>query len=199
MNIFVLDKDPIISAQMQCDKHIVKMPLETAQMLCSVWHRYGSADRVPYKEAHKNHPCTLWAGDDAHNYDWLWRHGMELCFEYTRRYNNIHKCQAVIMDLTIDNVGFAFEHLTRQGQLHPQCMPDEYKCASPFNGGRADDAVLAYRKYYVNDKKDIAKWNKTRPMPDWYAHKKYRTGYDYARMREEWVELDAPSKIKDND
>ena len=41
MNIFVLDKSPIISAQMQCDKHIVKMPLETAQMLCSVWHRYG--------------------------------------------------------------------------------------------------------------------------------------------------------------
>jgi len=189
MNIFILDKDPIISAQMQCDKHIVKMPLETAQMLCSVWHRYGSADRVPYKEAHKNHPCTLWAGNDAHNYDWLWQHGMELCFEYTRRYNNIHKCQSVIMDLTIDNVGFAFEHMSRQGTPHPQCMPDEYKC---------DDSVLAYRKYYVNDKKDIAKWNKTRPMPDWYANKTYRTGYDYARMREEWVELDAHKTYKED-
>ena len=41
MNIFVLDESPVTSAQMQCDKHIVKMPLETAQMLCSVWHRYG--------------------------------------------------------------------------------------------------------------------------------------------------------------
>ena len=65
MNIFILDESPIISAQMQCDKHIVKMPLETAQMLCSVWHRYGQADRVPYKEAHRNHPCTLWAGDEC--------------------------------------------------------------------------------------------------------------------------------------
>ena len=107
---------------------------------------------------------------------------MELCFEYTRRYNNIHKCQSVIMDLTIDNVGFAFEHISRQGTPHPQCMPDEYKC---------DDSVLAYRKYYVNDKKDIAKWEKSRPAPDWYTNKKYRTGYDYPNMREEWVELDA--------
>ena len=99
MNIFVLDECPIISAQMQCDKHVVKMPLETAQMLCSVWHRYGLGDKVPYREAHKNHPCTLWAGDSAENYEWLWHHGMELCFEYTRRYNKIHKCQQVIMDL----------------------------------------------------------------------------------------------------
>ena len=70
MNIFVLDKSPIISAQMQCDKHIVKMPLETAQMLCSVWHRYGQGMNVPYKEAHKNHPCTLWAMETRSNYEW---------------------------------------------------------------------------------------------------------------------------------
>ena len=175
MNIFVLDESPIISAQMQCDKHIVKMPLETAQMLCSVWHRYGSGDRVPltlggtpYKETHKNHPCTLWAGNDAHNYDWLWRHGMELCFEYTRRYNNIHKCQAVIMDLTIDNVGFAFEHMSRQGTPHPQCMPDIYKEQDGFFPPEVA-TVRAYRKYYVHEKKDIAKWEKSRPMPDWYT------------------------------
>ena len=186
MNIFILDKDPIISAQMQCDKHIVKMPLETAQMLCSVWHRYGLGDTVPYKEAHRNHPCTLWAGNDGANYQWLWRHGMELCFEYTRRYNKIHKCQQVIMNISLADTllapDFIFDKMSTEITPHPQCMPDEYKC---------DDPVLAYRKYYVNDKKDIAKWNKTRPMPDWYANKTYRTGYDYARMREEWVELDA--------
>ena len=183
MNIFVLDKSPIISAQMQCDKHIVKMPLETAQMLCSVWHRYGLGDKVPYKEAHKKHPCTLWAGDSMDNYNWLWLHGMELCFEYTRRYNKIHKCQQVIMDLSYPSPSkFNFDNYF--GTPHPQCMPDEYKCAS-------DESVLAYRKYYVNDKKDIAKWEKSGLMPDWYANKKYRTGYDYPNMREEWVDLDA--------
>ena len=187
MNIFVLDECPVISAQMQCDKHIVKMPLETTQMLCSVWHRYGVGDKVPYKEAHKKHPCTLWTGDSAENYDWLWQHGMELCFEYTRRYNKIHKCQQVIMDLLIDNCEFEFDNIGSHGTPHPQCMPDEYKCAF-------DDAVQAYRKYYVNDKKDIAKWEKSGLMPDWYANKKYRTGYDYPNMREEWVELE-----KEND
>ena len=180
MNIFVLDKDPIISAQMQCDKHVVKMPLETAQMLCSVWHRYGSADRVPYKEAHKNHPCTLWAGNDAYNYDWLWQHGMELCFEYTRRYNKIHRCQQVIMELTIDNVGFAFEHMSRQGQPHPQAMPDEYKVSY----GSLADTVTAYRQYYANEKKDIAKWEKSRPMPEWYASGAYKTDPDYVNRND---------------
>ena len=171
MNIFVLDEDPVIAAQMQCDKHIVKMPLETAQMLCSVWHRYGLGDKVPYKEAHKKHPCTLWAGDSMDNYNWLWLHGMELCFEYTRRYNKIHKCQQVIMDLSYPSPSkFNFDNYF--GTPHPQCMPDEYKCAS-------DESVLAYRKYYVNDKKDIAKWEKGRDAPDWYTNKKYRTGYDY--------------------
>ena len=77
-----------------------------------------------------------------------------------------------------------FYYCDTNGTVHPQCMPDEYKCAS-------DESVLAYRKYYVNDKKDIAKWEKSRPAPDWYTNKKYRTGYDYARMREEWVDLDA--------
>ena len=38
MNIFVLDEDPTIAAQMQCDKHVVKMIVESAQML-STAHR----------------------------------------------------------------------------------------------------------------------------------------------------------------
>jgi len=175
MNIFVLDKSPIISAQMQCDKHIVKMPLETAQMLCSVFHRHGQGDKVPYKEAHKNHPCTLWAGDSADNFSWLVQHGMELCFEYTRRYNKIHKCQQVIMDIRETDWG-TLQYKPMEITPHPQCMPDKYKCireggylteqmSSQYGG---NDAVLAYRRYYVNDKKDIAKWEKSRPMPDWY-------------------------------
>ena len=117
------------------------------------------------------------------NYDWLWRHGMELCFEYTRRYNNIHKCQAVIMDLTIDNVGFAFEHMSRQGTPHPLCIPDVHK--------EEDNAVLSYRRYYANDKKDIAKWEKTRPMPDWYASGAYKIDVDFDIMNKEFANLGA--------
>ena len=41
MNIFVLDRNPTIAAQMACDKHVVKMILETAQMLCTVARNNG--------------------------------------------------------------------------------------------------------------------------------------------------------------
>ena len=183
MNIFVLDECPIQSAQMQCDKHIVKMPLETAQMLCSVWHRHGQGDKVPYREVHKKHPCTLWTGDSLLNYDWLWKHGMELCFEYTRRYNKIHKCQQVIMDLEVYQCSFAFP-IRDYGTPHPQCMPDEYKSTELRIHS---NTVRAYRRYYVNDKKDIAKWEKSRPMPDWYD-----VGNDYYKMTEKELESFKP-------
>ena len=169
MNIFVLDECPIQSAQMQCDKHIVKMPLETAQMLCSVWHRHGQGDKVPYREVHKNHPCTLWTGDSAENYEWLWQHGMELCFEYTRRYNKIHKCQQVIMDL--DKVHATMFPVDTNGTPHPQCMPDEYKSTELRIHS---NTVRAYRRYYVNGKKDIAKWEKSRAVPKWFTMESYK-------------------------
>jgi hypothetical protein len=169
MNIFVVDECPVLSAQMLCDKHIVKMPLETAQMLCSVWHRYGEGDKVPYKEVHKNHPCTLWAGDSAENYEWLWQHGMELCFEYTRRYNKIHKCQQVIMDLHKLHATM-FYYCDTNGTPHPQAMPDEYKSTKLRIHS---NTVKAYRTYYVNAKKSIAKWEKSRPMPQWFTKESY--------------------------
>ena len=69
MNIFVTDPSPTLSAQQLPDKHIVKMPLETCQMLSIVcsekWgHGYGDLHRLdgqPYKTekgAFRNHPCT---------------------------------------------------------------------------------------------------------------------------------------------
>ena len=74
--------------------------------------------------------------------------------EYTARYGKVHKSIDVIQDL-IDNP----PDLPNKG-LTPfaQAMPDDYKC---------NDAVSAYRKYYINDKKDIAVW-KYSETPDWY-------------------------------
>jgi hypothetical protein len=56
---------------------------------------------------------------------------------------------------------------------HPQCMPEEYKEQDGFFSPEVA-SVRAYRKYYINDKKDIAKWNKSRPMPDWFTDKTYK-------------------------
>tara|TARA_Y100001938_G_scaffold150881_1_gene244091 strand:- start:26904 stop:27347 length:444 start_codon:yes stop_codon:yes gene_type:complete len=146
------------------------MPLETAQMLCSVFHRHGQGHLVPYREVHKNHPCTLWAGDSADNFCWLVQHGMELCFEYTRRYNKIHKCQQVIMDLRETDWG-TLQYQDTEKTPHPQCMPDKYKSTKLRIH---NNAVRAYRRYYVNDKKDIAKWEKSRPMPKWFTMEGYK-------------------------
>ena len=157
MNIFRVDNDPVKSAQMLCDKHIVKMPLETAQMLCSVWHRYNFGHLVKYKEAYKNHPCTRWAGDSKENYRWLVKHGLELCEEYTRRYDKEHKCHRVIWSIAVAPSFILDDKATPQ----PQCMPDEYKVL--------DNAVQAYKNYYIGAKSKIAQWNKSRGVPAWYT------------------------------
>ena len=87
MNIFVVHQDPKTSAQQLCDKHVVKMILESAQMLCSA---YPNGD-APYKRAFYNHPCTIWARESQENYEWLLDHAYAMCQEYTRRYSKVHK------------------------------------------------------------------------------------------------------------
>lgn len=90
MNIFVLDENPRIAASLHCDVHVVKMILETTQILCTVRHLTG--DPVPdgYKPTHANHPCTKWARESSGNYLWLcgllyWLHD-----EYECRYKRVH-------------------------------------------------------------------------------------------------------------
>ena len=94
MNIFVVDEDPVVAAQQLCDKHVVKMILETAQMLCTVARNHGH--EAPYKVAHPKHPCTLWVGKSAANWQWLIDHGLAMAAEYTRRYGRKHKSEEVI-------------------------------------------------------------------------------------------------------
>ena len=153
MNIFVLHHNPAKAAQMQCDKHVIKMILETAQMLCTVVHAQGIV--APYKATHKKHPCTLWAGKSKQNWNWLVDHGMALCGEYTKRYVKIHKseqhirwCKSLSIDLP--NIGLL---------PFAQAMPQQYrnKCA-----------VSAYRAYYCGEKANFATWKlKT---PSWWPN-----------------------------
>ena len=145
MNIFVLDTDPNTAAILHCDKHIVKMPLETAQMLSTVC---GG----PYKPTHANHPCTVWARASTANYSWLWHLGIFLSEEYTYRYGKTHKCQAIIKSLSEPPASVPV------GERTPfaQAMPPECQHA---------DAVLAYQQYYAAHKQHLAAW-KFRPKPD---------------------------------
>ena len=131
MNIFVLHADPQIAAQHHCDKHVVKMILETAQMLCSAQHRYGSP--APYKAAYVNHPCTKWAGDSKANYLWLVALGLALGKEYTERYGKIHKSIAVIQQVATPPDSMPDAGLT----TFAQAMPEQYKDYDPVTAYRA--------------------------------------------------------------
>ena len=142
MNIFFLHKHPVIAAQMQCDKHVVKMVLETAQMLSTAVRAQGHD--VGYKSAYPKHPMTLWVNQSADNFRWAWLHGMSLAKEYTNRYDKIHKSQKILEQL--ENYATGDENHIPEP---PQCMPDQYK---------TDNYVTAYRNYYVGDKKRFAKY-----------------------------------------
>lgn len=154
MNIFVLDKNPRIAAQMACDKHVIKMILETAQMLCTVaWRQDIPAH---YRSTHKNHPCTLWASKSQGNWDWLIKHGLALCAEYTKRYGKIHKSQRIIEHCS----KFALKFDRREQTPFAQAMPPQY---------RHECAVTAYRAYYHGEKASFATWKTDKPK--WWRGK----------------------------
>jgi Pyrimidine dimer DNA glycosylase len=135
MNIFVLDSNPSVAAALMLNKHIVKMALETAQLLCTTVNLLNDSSEAPYKTTHKNHPSAVWARESIQNYFWLIEHGLGICSEYTKRYGKIHKCQEVIEWCLLNSPKLPDVGLTP----FAQAMPDEFK---------NDCAVQAYRNYY---------------------------------------------------
>ena len=154
MNIFILDLDVKKCAQYHVDKHVVKMILETAQLLCGVHHVTGhDTGHVPYKLSHKNHPCAIWARESLTNYLYLCELGLELCNEYTYRYGKTHLTDTklrVLLNEIPNNITLG------SYSEPPQCMPEDVKVQN--------DSISAYHKYYANYKKGFAVWT-DRPVP----------------------------------
>lgn len=176
MNIFFVDKDPEEAAMCLCDKHVVKMVLESAQML-STAHRVldghesidtsgkrrikrwflmdAERDMMLYKATHVNHPCNVWIREGVENYLWLTEHFYYLLNEYKYRYEKTHKCQE--MFLTLQNPPFNLQNWDRTPVK--LAMPEEFK---------TDDPVESYRKYYLSKKNDfVMAWTNREP-PIWF-------------------------------
>ena len=176
MNIFVLNSEPYIAAREMCDKHVVKMIVESAQML-STCHRVldgslekrdsvsgkrkidyyklsDSRESILYKAAHLKHPCNIWIRESNANYKWLYDHFLALLSEYKWRYNKNHACGKLVDVLASTPINIPESRLT----TFPQAMPDDCKGA---------DAVQAYQTYYIKYKKDFATW-KHRAVPSWF-------------------------------
>ena len=150
MNIFMLDEDLEINARSMVDKHVVKMPTESAQILCSAIHLSGQD--APYKLTHKNHPCCVWCRQSLDNWLYLKHLALEICKEYTYRYRKIHKAELVIRSLKNPN-------LPKTGKTKlPNCMDKKYIIS--------DDVIQNYRNYYMKGKSNIHSW-KNRETPKW--------------------------------
>lgn len=182
MNIFVLDKNPVLAAKYHCDKHCVKMILEAGQMLCvahwigalksvnkelgdfkrvreAKWYAEENADPSlipPWTLTHTRHPCTIWTSENTGNYMWHVQLMRSLLDEYTLRYKKTHKSEAVYNWLSAKTPHMMPKSLMTE---HPQCMPDD--CKVPNN------PVAAYRNYYHKYKAYMAKWNKGE-TPSWW-------------------------------
>lgn len=174
MNIFYLSKDTKQCAAWHNNKHVVKMILESAQLL-STAHRVldGTPESVNgkiynllageskdnlicYRQTHTNHPSAIWVRAGVDNYNWLFNLFVDLMKEYTHRYGKHHVCEKYIEFLSNvpKNIGKS------SFSEPPQCMPDEYKVAN--------DTEKAYHNYYTGGKQQMAAW-KNRNKPDWYV------------------------------
>ena len=154
MNIFVTDFCPLQSAANLPDKHIVKMPLETCQMLSVIYsdwyygvgklHRTNGQPYATARGAFRNHPCTQWAAANQHNLSWLIVHGFGLSSEYTYRYGKIHACQAPLAEAAdIYNRIFddSWSQSYRKVTDFTRAMPDDIKYDTTIT------TIQAYIKY----------------------------------------------------
>lgn len=155
MNIFYLDRDIVDCARYHNNKHVVKMILESAQVLSTVCRLYGHD--AGYKPTHQNHPCTIWARKSRANWLWLRDLAEELEYEWQQRFGHTreHKSATVIRSLPVPDL----PNPRVKCITHPaQAMPERY---------RHDDPVIAYRVYYMRDKRALADWG-SRGQPSWW-------------------------------
>jgi hypothetical protein len=152
LNIFYLDADFSKCAEFHCDKHVIKMLLESAQILCSVlWMNEVPA---PYKATHLKHPCVIWANESLSNWLWLKNLSHALNEEYKYRFERSknHKSYDVILSLEVPPL------LDLGLTNRPLVMPEEFRLVDP---------VEAYRLYYKINKQSIGRWTK-REVPNWF-------------------------------
>tara|TARA_X000001382_G_C3176151_1_gene181036 strand:+ start:2916 stop:3551 length:636 start_codon:yes stop_codon:yes gene_type:complete len=193
MNIFALSRNPQEAAQQMLNKHVVKMPTETCQMLhtnalyfdyiehyneeptlaqLKAFHRDIGSNLM--KPAMLNHPSTIWARQTPNNTRWLYSHGCALCDEYTHRYNKKHGSQSRILDIayTID-----FQADPWWATPVTIAMDDKYRLVKDNRIPDWDFVIKSYRHYYLEGKWKFAEWRQNR-MPEWWPKDHFKTKYN---------------------
>jgi hypothetical protein len=199
MNIFYLDYDPVKAAQAHLDKHVVKMILEYAQLLCTAHRIIDGREKVVlsasgrkkkvyelqdenmdaklYSATHVNHPSAIWARQHIVNYKYLYSLFVATCNEYTHRYGKVHLTDTKLRDVLANPPTHLYvDHQTRIWLGPTPAMPDECKIKG--------DHLASYRKYYIDKKADMAKWTNREP-PEWFIEGiKEKDAYVRLQMQE---------------
>jgi hypothetical protein len=162
MNRFIIDDRPFKISRQLCDQHIVKMPLEEAQMLCTaLWHHAPeyAEEKQLYKPVHQKHPCTLWAMETRDNYNFAHVLYDQMLAEYTHRYGKIHGASKHHKALIEGQFFIPEGKMTK----HPQCFSGHDDC-------KTDEffPINAYRAFYRVDKARFARYNRGRNKPEWF-------------------------------
>ena len=183
MNIFYLHEDPIQNAKWHIDKHIVKMPIEYAQLMSTAhrlldgemyigktaigrnikrWRLHDEREDILYKASHINHPSAIWVRESIENYFQMYKLYMAVLSEFTNRYGKIHGSSkpSIALIRPPSNIPMV------KGTQLPQCMPEICKVKN--------NPILAYRNYYIVEKNSFASW-KNREIPEWFQTKDIMT------------------------
>ena len=175
MNIFYIHPDPVVAAQQMVDKHIIKMILESCQLLSTAhrlhdgrmvegksktgrnvkrWILDDAREPIVYQATHINHPSAVWCRESIENYIWLVEHMYALMDEYTYRYNKKHKCMEVAYYLQSPP-----KNLQNYEWTPMPCAMDKQYIVS-------DNPLTNYRNYYKMGKKELHTWTNRQP-PEW--------------------------------
>ena len=193
MNIFALSRNPTEAAKQMLDKHIIKMPTETCQMLHTnvlyfdyIEHYNEAPTLAQLKQFHRdinsslmkpamlNHPSTIWSRKNPDNTRWLYEHGKALCEEYTYRYGKVHGSESRILD-----IAYAINEDSNWSFAKPVtiAMDDKYRLDYNNDIDMWDFVIKQYRHYYLEGKWKFAEWRQNR-MPEWWPKDHYKTKYN---------------------
>lgn len=163
MNIFLLEQDKNgnidwrKSAESLDNMRIVKMILESMQMLSTVYQQYQKVDGL-YRPTHINHPCTKWVGESLENFSLTIEHAIYMNETFKKRFDKSHRSIELLKLFDKRNYRHFFSN--KKFTIPPLAMPDEF---------RGDNVVESYQNYFVS--KDLIKYNRE-DIPKWFLEKR---------------------------
>jgi hypothetical protein len=113
-------------------------------------------DPIIYQKTHWNHPCSKWIRETTGNYNYGYNMFLELEKEYEFRFKKPH--------LSWIKLGSVLKIPPKN--INPNPNMTEFVKAMPEQYKSINNAIDAYRSYYINEKSHLFEWTK-RPTPYW--------------------------------